>query len=136
MQVYVNYHDSFTKRKIITSDGVAARTTSCSFILRTRVFVKNTAIAASACDVIGTTRGWNDLIRQDIEKYANNVASRARDSARAPRRAKQGKMTVVLDPLLGGAFIRETIGHLAEADTFQVSKANVRLLNSKVALTY
>jgi len=109
----VNYHDSFRKVMLATSEG--------NFIQDERPDT-GVAISATARKGDNVQRGFEGIagtggfqVVEGRQKKAEEAAARAVDLLSAPP-VTGGTYTVVTNPRLSGVFAHEAFGHLSESD--------------------
>ncbi|MBN1330768.1 MAG: TldD/PmbA family protein [Candidatus Heimdallarchaeota archaeon] len=73
-------------------------------------------IMQNVYSALGTTNGWEEIIKLDITDSGTKLAKRAVELLEA-KTPPSGKADIVMDPSLVGVYVHESFGHAEEADS-------------------
>jgi len=109
----IAYGDSHRKTLFLSSPGSHIEQERADITLRlTAVATEGSEVQQSGFSL--GSRG-DFTVMQGLHQQVADMSRRAVELLAAPR-AKGGKYTVVLDPVLAGVFVHEAFGHLSESD--------------------
>ncbi len=117
-QVTVIYRDLMQRVRIATSDGVLAEDDRVYTTAVVQVIAMQDGIIQSGTEQIGGFAGFEIFEENNIEELSLRAAKRAVMMLSA-KKARGGRMPVVISSRAGGTMIHEAIGHGLEADLAQ-----------------
>jgi TldD protein len=111
----INYLDVTGTSYFVNSDGTCIQQDKLYVWSRILASARESSVFASAREEIGSTAGYEVFDSQTPEQLGTMVAKRTVDQLKA-KTPKGGTFPAVIGPNVGGVFIHEAMGHLAEAD--------------------
>jgi TldD protein len=117
-QASIIYKDTVQKIKIFTSEGFFTEDERIYTIGLVQIIASDDGIIQTGYEPVGGLIGYELFEETPIEKIAIKASERAVMMLKA-KRAKGGRMPVVISSEAGGTMIHEAIGHGLEADLAQ-----------------
>ena len=110
-----SYFEEFRTVRLLTSDGTDIEMEKLDLGGGIVAQAHRNGVTQAQAVTAGSSDNFEPILR--MADRVTPVARRTLELLDAPR-AKAGRYTVVVDPVLGGTFVHEAFGHMSEADDY------------------
>jgi TldD protein len=115
VSIRASYGDACGQQCIVTSEGTQVTLEPSRTASAFMVTAKEGEKVTQGYEPLTGTAGWEIYEKTDANEKARKAAEKAVNMLRA-KPAPSGRFTAVVDPILGGVFAHEAVGHACEGD--------------------